>query len=208
MNQVMKLNNIPLWNLLHEFFVWKSQIRAAEFQQQFAVGYRKPISTPLLIWGGDPSDLLTLILQRAILGLESYVSASVWFELGKAGRLTPELSTQARNPFSIPTRGRGTAWCYYKALPSLLDPKLSLQTVDAVLWNEVRDFYKNIRNKILHGSQIESHDPTVLHPPFDMIANVYKWVDTWHKLEVRDDRPLKVRIVLSPGKNRGSSTSR
>lgn len=202
----MNLRNIPLYNLLHEFFVWNKQIRDVAFQQQFAGGYAKPIRTPLLIWGGDPSDLLTLILQRAILGLESYMSASVWFELGKAGRLTPELSTQAKNPFSIPTRGRGTAWCYYNALPSLLDPKLALQTVNPVLWSEVRSFYKDIRNKILHGSQIAANDATLLHPPFSMIANVYTWVDSWHKLEVRDDRPLKMRIVLSSGKRRGPST--
>jgi hypothetical protein len=79
MNVALPLSNIPLYNLLHEFFLWNKHIRTQEFKQQFAVGYAKPISTPLLIWGGDGGDLLTLILQRVVLGLESYIAASVCF---------------------------------------------------------------------------------------------------------------------------------
>ncbi len=202
MNQGLKLGNIPLYNLLREFFVWNKQIRAQDFRQQFAVGYAKPISTPLLIWAGDPGDLLTLILQRAILGLESYVAASVWIELGQSGRLTPELNTMVKNPFTIPSRKRGTAFCYYNALPELIDPKYAMEKANGPLWREVKDFYKSVRNKILHGSQIESSDPEVLCAPFDMFRKTYDWVDTWHTLEVRDDRPLRMRIVIKS--DRGS----
>ena len=95
----LPLSNIPIINLLREFQLWDKWIRSE--QRQFASGHREPIRTPLLIWGGMPEDLLTLILQRTILGLESYVSAAVWMKLGELGRLTPELNRVARNPFEI-----------------------------------------------------------------------------------------------------------
>src|SRR5450759_1597527 len=107
----LRLGNIPIYNLLHEFLRWNKQIHSDEFKRQFAVGYRDPIRSPLLIWGGNPGDLLTLILQRTVLGLESYVSAAVWLELGKSGRLTPELSKVVRNPFAIQRQHKGTAYC-------------------------------------------------------------------------------------------------
>jgi hypothetical protein len=197
MSQVLKLDNIPIYNLLHEFFRWNKEIRAQEFKDQFAIGHRQPIRTAKLIWGGMPGDLLTLILQRAILGLESYVVAAVWIELGMSGRLTPELSKTVRNPFSIPSRQRGTAACYYNALPAILDPKHALEQANDPLWQEMKNFYKDVRNKILHGYQIGSNDPVVLHEPFDMICKTYDWVNTWHTLELSENGPRHFRIAFA-----------
>jgi hypothetical protein len=194
MSQVLKLTNIPIYNLLNEFFRWDIEIRTEEFKRQFVVGQRQPIKTSMLIWGGMPGDLLTLILQRAILGLESYVVAAVWIELGTSGRLTPELNNVVRNPFSIPSRQRGTAACYFNALPAIIDPKHALEQANNLLWSEMKNFYKNVRNKILHGYQIGSDDPTVLVGPFDMIRSTYEWINTWHTLEGRDGRPRKLQI--------------
>jgi hypothetical protein len=196
MSQVLKLSNIPIYNLLNDFFRWNTEIRSDEFKRQFAIGRREPIRTHLLIWGGMPDDLLTLILQRAVLGLESYVIAAVYIELGKSGRLTPELVSIVRNPFSIRPREKGAAACYYNALPSLIDPRHSLQNSNSSLWLEVRGFYKDVRNKIMHGNQIGSRDPVVLYEPFDMIRKTYEWVDTFHTLEVRDGRPLRMKITF------------
>jgi hypothetical protein len=200
MSQALKLTNIPIYNLLNEFFRWNQEIRSEEFKRQFAIGQRQPIKTSMLIWGGMPSDLLSLILQRTILGLESYVVAAVWFELGVSGRLTPELNKVVRNPFSITPRQRGTAACYYNALPGILDPKNALEQANNPLWHEIKGFYKDVRNKILHGHQIGSHEPSALFGPFDMIHSTYEWIDTWHVLEIRDARPLKLQITLKSAK--------
>ena len=173
----LPLSNIPIINLLREFQLWDKWIRSE--QRQFASGH-EPIRTPLLIWGGMPEDLLTLILQRTILGLESYVSAAVWMKLGELGRLTPELNRVARNPFEIRPRQKGTANCYYNALPALIDPKYALKERNAILWRQVEEFYKAVRNKILHGYQIGSSNPEVLYPCFDMFWEIYAWVNEWH----------------------------
>src|SRR5437660_1547318 len=45
---------------------------------------------------------------------------------------------------------------------------------------QVEEFYKAVRNKILHGYQIGSTNPEVLYPCFDMFWEIYAWVNEWH----------------------------
>lgn len=184
----LQLGNIPLINLRQEFSIWNRWIRSGELAVQLArKGQKQPIQTRILIWGAMPQDLLTLILQRTILGAESYISAAVWIELSKVGRLTSEANTAIRNPFSIKktNRQRGTAVCYYNLVPALLDPKHALETANPALWDDVHEFYKTVRNKVLHGNQIGATRAEVLHPIFDMFKTVYDWVDVWHDPTMR-----------------------
>src|SRR5262245_14561992 len=89
----LKLGNIPLINLRNEFVLWDRWIRSGQLTVQLAQkGPAQPIQSPFLIWGGMPEDLLTLILQRTILGAESYIPFAVWIELGNTGRLTRDLN--------------------------------------------------------------------------------------------------------------------
>lgn len=197
----LRLGNIPIYNLLQEFLLWSKLLHSDQFKRQFASGHREPIRTPLLIWGGMPEDLLTLILQRTLLGVESYVSVAVWLELGKSGRLTQDLNKVVRNPFAIKSRHRGTANCYYNVLPALVDPKYALKEANAALWSEVREFYKTVRNKILHGYQIGSGKPEVLYPVFDMFHKLYAWVNAWHELELQPGKRMVIQFgrPKSPG---------
>ncbi len=182
----LKLGNIPLINLRNEFKIWNQWIRSGELAAHLAQhNLKKPIPARFLLWGGMPEDLLTLILQRTILGAESYIPFAVWIELGESGRLTSELNGAVKNPFSIKTDRRGTAVRYYNLVPALLDPKHALETADPALWEDVHEFYKTVRNKILHGNQIGATRAEVLHPIFDMFRAVYGWVDVWHDPTVR-----------------------
>ncbi len=141
-----------------------------------------------------PEDLLTLILQRTVLGLDSYVSAAVWMKLGESGRLTPELNRLARNPFEIRPRQKGTANCYYNALPALIDPTYALKEKNAALWKKVKEFYTTVRNKILHGYQISSSNPAVLYPFFDMLWEIYAWVNEWHPRVTQQGKHMVFRF--------------
>jgi hypothetical protein len=181
----LKLGNIPLINLRNEFKIWNRWIRSGELAAHLAQHNLKPIPAGFLLWGGMPEDLLTLILQRTILGAESYIPFAVWIELGNFGRLTSELNAAIRNPFSIKTNHRGTAVRYYNLVPALLDPKHALETADPALWEDVHEFYKTVRNKVLHGNQVGDTHAEVLHPIFDMFKAVYDWVDVWHDPTVR-----------------------
>ncbi|MES9903812.1 MAG: hypothetical protein ABW168_14195 [Sedimenticola sp.] len=196
--EMPKLGNIPLYNLLDEFIIFEGLLISEDFKAQFKKGKPMPINTPLLIWLGMQNDLLTLILQRTILGLESYVIGAVWTELGMAGKLTKENNKLVRNPFLI-KRGAGTADSYYNQLPSLLPEAVSLKSSDEELWDEVSHFYKHVRNPLFHGQQLETDNPNDLIPMVEMVRNIYSWIDSWHQLEVKE---LKRRyIILKPGKS-------
>jgi hypothetical protein len=185
----LKLGNIPLINLRNEFNIWNRWIRSGEIATHLAQrNLKQPIPAGFLVWGGMPEDLLTLILQRAILGAESYIPFAVWIELGNTGRLTSELNAAIRNPFSMKTNRHGTAMRYYNLVPALLDPKHALETADPALWEDVHEFYKTVRNKVMHGNQIGATRAEVLHPIFDMFKAAYEWVDGWHDPAVRWNR--------------------
>jgi hypothetical protein len=182
--------------------MWNKWFRSQEFLNQFVwKGKSEPIRTPLLFWGGSRQDFFTIILQRMILGAESYVPAAVWCELGNCGRLTSELNKAIRNPFSIKTNRRGTAERYYNLVPALLDPKYALDQANPALWEDVHEFYKTVRNKILHGYQIGNDRPEVLYPTLDLFNAVYDWVHSWHDIPT-----FQWRRNRSPGAATSSGT--
>jgi hypothetical protein len=64
----LKFGNIPLINLRTEFnrtYVFVGS-QYAEICLKPPI---EPIRAPMFIWGGMPDDLMTLLLQRAILGV-------------------------------------------------------------------------------------------------------------------------------------------
>src|SRR5436190_9469514 len=146
-----KLANIPLWNLLEEFFRLRTTLASEDFRDQLREAGAKPVRTPLFDWHGQADDLLSMIVQRAVLGVEAYISAAVWSEIGP--RRT-ELNELIGNPFKI-VRGSGTALSYYHHLPSLLSATLSLRDSKPELWKRVEDFYRDVRNPLFHGMQFD-----------------------------------------------------
>lgn len=196
MMEYPKLSNIPIANLLEEFLLIDSLVRSPHFQKEMMrLGKPMPINTPLLSWYGLPEDLLTLIMQRAILGLESYIVGAVWHEAGMRGALTTDMNLKIRNPFSIKS-GSGTAECYYHLLPTLLDSTLSLQKAQPEVWANIKNFYKNLRNPLFHGQQLETRNPLEICPSLDLIKSVYTWIAQWHEPEIRELKPHC--IILKP----------
>ena len=187
----LAFSNIPLENLLEEFLVFGRVLTEDSFRQALRSAGVKSVPTPLFDWHGQAADLLTLIVQRAILGLESYVIGAVWLEAGKRGALTSELNRKIRNPFSI-KRGAGAAESYHHHLPSLLSPELSLQRHHAAFWEEVKAFYRQVRNPLFHGQELQTTDPEDILPCMSVIHFTYRWIATWHPLEVTKLRPRYV----------------
>jgi len=173
------LNNIPHVNLRNEFARYYNVLNEKSFIDQFG-GEIKPIKTPYMIWYGMPNDLITLILQKVILGLESYLPGAVFFELGKVGRLKENIE-KVRNPFCL--KGRGTVENYYHLLPCLVREEISLKNTDISLFNKTKIFYKEIRNPIFHGCQIEDQNVLGLKKIFEYLAQIYGWIDSWHKYD-------------------------
>lgn len=175
------MGNIPLWNLREEFHYTREMLNSVDF----SIAYRarqRPLQTPLFTWHGSDTDLLSLLVQRAIQGVESYTVGAVWIKLNELGKMTSELNAKVRNPFSI-KHGSGTVSAYYDNLPALIHPQLSVRIVDPDFWIELKDFYKSVRNPLFHGSQFGSSDLLNATKSFWFIEELYAWVDQWHTPE-------------------------
>ena len=176
----LRLQNIPLINLRMEFSYHFKLLSDPTFCEKFPSA-DAPIQTEYLIWNGMPGDFLTLITQRAILGVESYLPGAVQHQAAKKGLLNQDFAKRIKNPFSL--RGGSAVNNYYHCLPSLVDPSWSLKVADPLLWGITLRFYKEIRNPLFHGNQID--DPKVNGTPllFQFIDKLYKWIDSWCPME-------------------------
>jgi len=140
--------------------------------------HQEPIRIYNLIWLDFPSKLLTYLVQKSILGIESYLPGAMHYELGIRGKLKENIK-YLKNPFSI-RNSRGTANCYYNSLPSLLDERIAMRNMDNEFYSQVELFYKEIRNPLFHGMHFEKSEPDVVFDLFVLMAEIYNWVDAWH----------------------------
>jgi len=100
------LSNIPVINLRKEFETHFYLLGTEQFRAQLD-DHTMAVELPSCSWTGLPDGLLTLMLQRAILGVESFLSAAVEYELVKQQRFTNETKEKVNNPFRL--GGGGTA---------------------------------------------------------------------------------------------------
>ncbi|MFN0279054.1 MAG: hypothetical protein ACKVRN_10690 [Pyrinomonadaceae bacterium] len=188
--------NIPAVNHLEECAEYSRLIRDEEFCAQFKnTKLGVPIKALDFDWYGQPRELITIILQRAILGTESFVNCIVLQETVQRNLTNEKTRNYFLNPFSL--RGQGTADNYYNKLPALVDPNYRLADCDSILWEEVQSFYKTTRNPIFHGNHINSDDPTVLQPHFDLIRRLFLWMDTWFVDRVGTIMPIDIKRYWS-----------
>ena len=79
------VSNVPLINVRTEFEQYLRLFRNAGFKQAVFGCRLRPVRIPSLTWNGLPNQLLTLMVQRTIVGLECYVAAAVEYEFSKRG---------------------------------------------------------------------------------------------------------------------------
>jgi hypothetical protein len=173
----LTLSNIPHINLRNEFARYYNALKDDDFIAQFE-GAGRLIRTPYMIWSGMPDDLITIILQRAILGVESYLRTSVFIEVYERGLFENQNINLIKNPFGL--RGKGTVDNFYHRLPSLIDKKYSLKLYNNELFLKTVIFYKEVRNPIFHGHNLSQRDIRGLKSVFDYLAEIYAWIDSWH----------------------------
>ena len=184
--------NVPLINHLQECAESYRLIKDEEFClkcKQNRIG--EPITALNFDWYGRTSELLTILLQRAVLGSESFISGIVLHEIVQRGLVTENTREHILNPFSL---GRGgTAENYFNNLPALVDPSYSLNKSDPVLWSEIHPFYKETRNKIFHGYQLNGNDPSVIQPYFELIRRLFMWMDSWFEDRMSTIMPIQIK---------------
>jgi hypothetical protein len=205
----LKFSNIPLINLRMEFnrcflFVFDGLEKA--LSSRIA-----PIETPLMVWLGMPQDLMTLLIQRAVLGIEAYIPGAVFYETGIRGKLTSELAAKLKNPFAF--GARNSVGNFYHHLPAQADPSFSLRVVDKQLYDRTVRFYNQIRNPLFHGKQLTECTVGPVRNTFDHLAQLYEWIDSWHPPErlIKGGAAfenVRARIAHSKGIQRAAKKSR
>lgn len=183
--------NIAVINHLQECAEIYRLIHNEEFRQKCrSASPTNPVKILYFDWYSWSDDLLTLLLQRAVLGTESFLTSIVLQEIMQRGLATAKTREYIRNPFVL---GGGTADAYYNKLPAQIDPKISLSTADPELWLEVKAFYKDARNKIFHGYRLNSNDPVILQPYFEILRRLYLWMDSWFEDRLGGILPIVIR---------------
>lgn len=173
----LKLAYAPFINVRNEFTAYYQQLDSKELREEVR-SRSSDIRTPYFTWHSMPEAFLTVLLQRVILGIESYIPIATRFELMLLGKDNQEIRGYISNPYTL--RGNGTVENVYHLLPSLADESYSLKTKRPGLWEENKDFYREVRNPIFHGMQIESYHLHHLRRSFEHIKKIYVWVDSWH----------------------------
>lgn len=179
----LTLSNLPLINIRSDFNALLALFRSETFRKQFKgyKGNKIPVKTHYFTWHGSPNTLLTYLLRDVIVGLECAVGGAVHFEAAVSGKMTKKISAAINDPFSL--KMGGTAACVYIGLPGLIDSSIALDKAKPELWKQVKTFYREVRNPIFHAYEIGSNDPEPVWKSFELIWEVYQWLNSWHSLE-------------------------
>jgi hypothetical protein len=170
------LSAVQVGNLRAEFSHHLKLLSDPEFQSAFSRESSAKIQTDYLIWTGVPSDFLTLVCQRAVLGVEATLPVSVMMQAGKRGIASPEVWRALRHPFSL---GRSTLQVLYDRLPALVNSAWSLPVARPDLFETTRRFYRDIRSPLLHGSRLQNAEGRVALAIHEHIRDLYAWIDSW-----------------------------
>lgn len=142
-----------------------------------------PIHAGYVIWAPRPNLLLNWFLQRTIIGLESFIPSAAFLAGSHYGRLDEKAVRGTREPFSL--NCESVANTIYNCVPGLIDSNFRMKRARGRLWKSVSRFYREVRNPLFHGSQLETHGhkhgetlESVIKA-FDLFAKVYNWTDWW-----------------------------
>ena len=172
-------SNIPLINLREEFKATRALLDSPEVESWFTPPWQHgPIQAPQLVWYGNPEDLVGLLLQRSIVGLEAYLPGALEHEAARRNVSSQELTSKLNKPSSMGSKS-SVANLFHR-LPLLVDTALSLRHHDQALYERTVTFYKKVRNPLFHGKELRDPKVEEIRFAFDHIGALYRWIDGWH----------------------------
>lgn len=178
------LSRVPLLNVRSEFnrtrhILNSPELRAELIDWRFGV----PIHADFVIWGGEPSTLLSWFVQRIIIGAEAYIPPAAFLAGIHYDRLSERLRKATGDPFSL--RCGSAAQTYYNCLPGLVQCDFQMRLSRPSTWETLQRFYKETRNPLFHGSQLHTeghkYEETLdsVLKVVDLFTDVYNWLDWW-----------------------------
>ena len=172
----VKFSNMPFLNVRNEFKINYRFVNSNSLDTYLALPHG-PYVTPYGTWTASLETLLTIVLQRAILGVESYLPIALKCKAHDLLVATDELVGEIDN-------AHGANNLFHR-IPKSIDPSLSLCTSDNGLYQETLDFYEFVRNPLFHGREISEVTPESFRASFEHIRRIYQWIDTWYKSEAQ-----------------------
>lgn len=176
----LRFGNIPLINLRMEFNGTYEFLSSTDAEDCLRAPV-KPVRTRLFIWGGMPDDLMTLLLQRAVLGIEAYLPGALMMTSAALGKVSNDLVRKLKDPFSLGSRSAVNN--IYHRMPAVVHPELSLRHHDGALYKRTQSFYREVRNPIFHGQQVANPSIQGMRDAFSHLAHLYAWIDYWYNPE-------------------------
>lgn len=168
-----KLVGIPILNLRNEFNHYYILLFSDKIEKM--ISENGPIESHYFTWYRFSDEFFTLIVQKAILGIESYLPSAVRSE----AFLREKKIEFDGNTFSLGSKN--LAVNLYNNLPALVDPSWKLETCNPKVWNKTLEFYREVRNPLFHGKQFDSLKIQSVREMFDYLAEVYEWIDSWYE---------------------------
>lgn len=177
-------------NLREEFSANYALIRQKKFEEHFSNTHRE-IEAPFCTWFGRSEEFISIMLQRAIVGVESYLPSAVSFSAAMQNKVEIVKHEAIKDPFVL--KGRGTAENLYNRLPALLDPNLSLKHCNPQLWEMTKQFYREVRNPLFHGSELDAKkgEFRAIRASFKHVKDLYGWIDGWFSMKQLVDWVVK-----------------
>ncbi len=98
----LRVSPVPLLNVRMEFNRNRRILTAPELRAQISQWkFGDSIHGGYIIWGGEPSSLLTWFLQRTVIGLEAYIPPAVLTAAIHYRRLSSEVVKGTKDPSSL-----------------------------------------------------------------------------------------------------------
>ncbi len=179
----------------HKFYLEAMKPNGRLFTQLKNNHSEQPIDAGNFIWIGNPTEMVTILTQRAITGLECFFPfalttfATVKFKNGIIERLVYDLAYESKpekilkimderfpkHNFTKNNRKK-IVHLLYRCLPLIVGVE---KEIPKELFCELCVFYHEVRNKIAHGAVVTKAEPEPLLITYELIEKVYLWIETW-----------------------------
>jgi len=178
----LEILNIPLINLRFEFFTYYDAFHKENIEEVIDKNIRLFNVPFCLLSIQNKETLFTSILQRVILGFEAFNTGAVSEVFIMKGTDIETLRSLKQDPKHW---SKAKSYCHaaFVKIPSQLNEDYRLDKSNRRLYDEVRRFYRDVRNQLFHGCQFRKIEIGEFKNFLTMYKGLYDWLCDWVQLE-------------------------
>jgi hypothetical protein len=179
----LEILNIPFINLRIEFQHYYDVFQKQNIEEIIDKN-TESLNAPISLLPIQTREmLLTLILQRVVLGFEAFYTGAVSeiFVMREMG--INDLERFRKNPreWAIRRAKKKVSYCNaaFVITPQEIDLDFPLNKRNSPLYDKVSEFYKDVRNKLFHGCQFSKIETDEVRDFLQMYKSLYDWLCDW-----------------------------